>query len=385
MFNRTLAFAGLAALIAAPGMASADDTPAAPAAAAPAAAPAGTPLSKLLDASGITVSDYFDMAYSHASQNIDPAKGGVCDRAFDCQNDSVTLHQFGLQIAKQPKEGFGGLVNITAGKDANVLASYPYNGSASGQIDVTQAYGQYATGPWTVIAGKFTTLHGSEVIWAPSNSNYSRSLLFFAEPLTHTGARATYAASDTVSLIFGVNNGWDQISAHDKGRTVELGATLTPIKPVSITLSGYSGKAITVAGNDGTRTSLNFVATYNVIDPLTLGVEYLDVSQDNWNAAGDKAKYDGYALYATYMFTPQWRGALRAESLDDKDGYLFSVPGTKVSEATATLSWLYSDNFELRGEVREDHGSNAIFTDNSTPPALGKSLTTYAVEALFKF
>src|SRR5260370_33205678 len=110
---------------------------------------------------------------------------------------------------------------------------------------VTQAFGAYAGGPLTVIAGKFTTLSGTEVIASTGNTNISRSMLFGAVPFTHTGVRATWALSDTVSLIAGINNGWDQLTDANKGKTAELGATLNPIKPLSITVSGYSGQEVT--------------------------------------------------------------------------------------------------------------------------------------------
>src|SRR5271169_6408289 len=215
MFNRMLVVAGLTAAVAVPCIASADDAPAAPAAPTAPTAPAVPTLSNVLDASGITVSDYLDVAYSHANRNLQSA---FSDRVFDSQNDSITLHQFGLQIAKQPKEGFGGLVNITAGKDAEVITSYPFNNTS--QFDVTQAYGQYATGPLTVIAGKFTTLQGTEVIWSPTNVNTSRSILFGAIPFTNTGVRATYVLSDAISLIGGVNNGWDQVEDANTTKTI---------------------------------------------------------------------------------------------------------------------------------------------------------------------
>jgi len=83
-------------------------------------------------------------------------------------------------------------------------------------FDVTQAFLQYAGGPLTLIAGKFVTLQGSEVIWSPTNPNISRSILFGAIPFTTPGVRATWAASDTVSLIAGVNNGWDQLTDANK-------------------------------------------------------------------------------------------------------------------------------------------------------------------------
>jgi hypothetical protein len=379
MFNRTLAVAGMAALVALPLAARADDAPAAPAAPA---APL-SPLGKILDGTGITVSSYLDLAWSHSSKNLETGKS---DRVFDSQNDSMTLHQAGLQIAKQPKEGFGGLVNFTAGKDTTVFASYPQQGT--GQFDVTQAYGQYATGALTVIAGKFTTLQGTEVIWAPSDNNYSRSILFGAIPFTHTGVRATYVASDTVTVIGGVNNGWDQLSDKNTSKTIELGAIFNPIKPLTVTVSDYVGKE-PVSGTQGAKNSFNIVAAYSVSDPLSVGLEYLNVSQSEATSLVDgttiKAKYSGFAAYLTYLFTPQYRLALRAEVLNDKDGYLFSVNDTRYSELTATLSYLATDNFEIRGELRGDKSSNKFFSNLGSTALDGKSLFTLGVEGLFKF
>jgi len=397
MSNRMLIVASLAAMAAVSSVASAEDAPAAPAAAP--AAPAGPTLAKVLDASGLVVTSYIDLAYDHANRNIESS--GTSDRVFDSQNDSLSLHQVGLQIAKQPKEGFGGLVNFTAGSDVPVFASYP---SSGGQFDVTQAFGQYASGAWTVIAGKFTTLQGSEVIWAPSNNNFSRSILFGAIPFTHTGARVTFAVSDTVSLIAGINNGWDQISSASKSKTGEFGVTLNPIKPLNITISDYVGNASTIVGGGsytgettGARNSANVVATYAINDAASVGLEYLMVSQSGFTSLVDgstiKAKYDGEAVYGSYLFTPAWRLALRAESFNDKDGFHFGLPDTKYTEVTATLSWLASDNFELRGEVREDHASNSYFVSSGSTLAAvtnltstpNKNLLTLGIEALFKF
>jgi len=395
MFNRMLVVAGLSAVVASPGVAIAEDTPPA-AAAAPAApaAPAGSPLSKLLDASGITASAYIDVAYSHANKNVETA---FSDRVFDSQNDSFTLHQVAFQIAKQPKEGFGGLVNVTAGTDVPVFAAYPYTGGSS-QFDVTQAYGQYATGPLTVIAGKFVTLQGSEYIWAPSNSYYSRAILFGAIPFTHTGVRATYAASDTVSLIAGINNGWDQVSSASRSKTIEIGATFNPIKPLNIAFSDYAGNAsaATFGGNfagepTGARNSFDINGSYAINDAASVGLEYLNVSQSNFQSLVPgggtiKAKYNGWALYGTYLITPAWRAALRVETFNDKDGFHFGTPETKYTEETATLTWLASDNFELRGEVRGDHAGNPVFYDWGAPATgTSKTLLSYAIEGIFKF
>src|SRR2546430_13921882 len=177
----------------------------APAQATPAPAPT---LDKVLEASGISVSGYIDAGFTYAKNGA-----GFTDRVFDGQQNSFALNQFGLTVAKQPKEGFGGLVNITVGRDAQVIHSFPEaNPVAPGStsmFDITQAFAQYAGGPLTLIAGKFVNLSDRKSVASTGNTNISPSILFGAIPFTHTGVRATWAVSDTVSLIAGVNNGWD--------------------------------------------------------------------------------------------------------------------------------------------------------------------------------
>ena len=350
-------------------------------------------LGQVLDASGISVNGYIDAGYSRADRNIEVGVNGTTTaptnfppRVFDNQNNSFALHQLGLSVSKLPKEGFGGLVNFTVGSDAQVIHSFP--DTSASVFDVTQAYAQYASGPMTLIAGKFATLHGTEVIWSPSNTNISRSILFGAVPFTHTGVRGTWALSDTVSLIAGVNNGWDQLTDRNREKTIELGATLNPIKPLNISISGYSGKEpapLPTSASSGTRTSINVVGSYSISDALNVGAEVLNVDQDIPGAGGSttSAKYSGAALYGSYMFTRRIRGALRVENFDDKNGLHFGVAGTKYREVTATGAYLAADNFEARAELRRDQASNAVYRDFDG--TLNKSLMTIAIQGLYKF
>ena len=218
-------------------------------------------------------------------------------------------------------------------------------------------------------------------------------------PFTHTGVRATWALSDTFSLIAGVNNGWDQLTDANKGKTLELGLTANPIKPLNIALSAYSGKEnaaqagpLTLAGPDGTRTSVDLVVSYQITDPLSVGIEYLNVQQKNFVNLTDGStmtgKFSGFAGYATYMFSPKFRGTVRLESTDDKDGERFGqvVGGTvvqKFKEATLTLAYLPADSFELRGEVRQDSADQKVFSDSQGNTS--KSQSSIAFSALYKF
>jgi len=368
--------------------------------------PAVPTLSQIFEASGITASGYIDAGYSYAKNGA-----GFTDRVFDTNPNSFALNQFGLTLAKQPKEGFGGLVNVTVGRDAQFIHSFPEVNAATlpanstSMFDVTQAYAQWAGGPLTVIAGKFTTLHGTEVIAPTGNMNISRSILFGSVPFTHTGVRGTWALSDTFSLIAGVNNGWDQLTDSNKGKTLELGLTANPVKPLNIALSAYSGKeslapsGAALTGPDGTRTSVDLVVSYQITDPFSIGIEYLNVQQKNFAelnngvATGNTmtGKYSGFAGYVTYMFSPKFRGTVRLESFDDKDGARFGQPvgpgetsgAQKFKEATLTVAYLPADSFELRAEVRQDSADQKSFSDSHANAS--KTMSSLAFSGIYKF
>ncbi|HET7764901.1 MAG TPA: outer membrane beta-barrel protein [Burkholderiales bacterium] len=344
-------------------------------------------LSQVLDASGISVNGYIDAQYNWANRNLQ--FNGSPDRVFDSQNNSFGLHQFGLTVAKQPKEGFGGLVNITAGQDAQVIHSFPESvgGPASSMFDLTQAYGSYSKGALTLIAGKFATLAGTEVIASTGNTNISRSILFGAIPFTHTGVRASYAPSDTVTVYAGLNNGWDQVTDGNRQKTLELGATLNPVKPLTFTISGYFGDEAAVppgtqpAAIQGNRNMIDAVANYIVSSAISLGGEYLYAEQED--TANGTAKWSGLALYGNMMFNPQWRVSVRGEYFDDKQGFHFATPqGTKYYEGTLTLGYLPTSSVELRTEVRYDRANNSVFVDSG---GSSKTLMTFGLQGLYKF
>jgi len=361
------------------GAAMAADEPAAPAAAEPAKPAPGT-LAGVLDASGITETGYVAASYYHSN-------GYSTYHQFDNKHDSFQLDQAALTIAFQPKEGFGALVDVAAGEDMKILNTA--EGSNPNTFDIVQGFVQYATGPLTVIAGKYVTLAGAEVIAPTGNTNFSRSLLFFAEPLTHTGVRATYAASDTLSLVAGVNNGWNYSSLSTSGsKTAELGVAWTPSKTFSLTAQAYVGKDSTF---DAQRTLVDAVATYSATDALTLILSY-DWGKQKQHAAGDPdLDWNGAAFYTNYALNDQWRASLRLEYLDDKEGFVSGLLGTpqKLKEGTLTFGYAPVKSFELRMEARYDKSDKATFVRsinnivNSNP--LANSQTGFALQGVYKF
>lgn len=362
------------------GTAIAADEPAAPAAAAEPAKPAPGTLAGVLDASGITATGYVAASYYHSN-------GYSTYHQFDNKHDSFQLDQAALTIAFQPKEGFGALVNVAAGEDMKILNTA--EGSNPNTFDVVQGFVQYATGPLTVIAGKYVTLAGAEVIAPTGNTNFSRSLLFFAEPLTHTGIRATYAASDTLSVVAGANNGWNYSSLSTSGsKTAELGVAWTPSKAFSLTAQAYVGKDPTF---DAQRTLVDAVATYSATDALTLILSFDWGKQKQHAAGGPDLDWNGAAFYTNYALNDQWRVSLRLEYLDDKEGFVSGILGTaqKLKEGTVTFGYAPVKSFELRMEARYDKSDKNTFvrkitTDTSINP-FADSQTGVALQGVYKF
>ncbi|MGH8140106.1 MAG: outer membrane beta-barrel protein [Steroidobacteraceae bacterium] len=339
-------------------------------------APSGPKLADVLAATGITLSGY--VAASYYSSNGYPAN----IHQFDVEHDTFQLDQAGLALAYQPKQGFGGLVDVIAGEDARIL--HAAEDGRDNTFDIRQAYLQFATGALTLIAGKYLTLAGAEVINPTLNTNFSRSLLFFdSEPLTHTGLRATYAVTDTINIIGGINNGWNTTSTSYGSKTAEGGIAWTPGKMFSLTTQAYFGKS---EAFDAEKTLIDVVATCNATSALTLILNF-DWDRQELRAAS-AATWNGAALYVNYAFTDQWRVSVRAEYLDDRDGFATGAVQT-LKEGTVTFGYAPVKSFELRLEGRYDKAQSPVFF-RSNPAAqssadLADNLSEIALQGVYRF
>jgi hypothetical protein len=363
--------------------------------------PAVPSLGQVMEATGISINGYIDTSYTYLS-----GKGfftsGTPNRVFDTERSSFNINALDLTLSALPQDGFGGMVNLTAGSDAKVIASA---GTTPDDFDVTQAYVHFAKGGLMVIGGKYVTLSGAEVIKSPANLNFSRSILFgYAIPYAHTGVRAYFTPGGSAvspdgkwTFIAGVNNGWDVQSESQQGlaadgsqavgKTLELGANGNITKNVALAVVYYGGNESAGAFETGKRSLLDIVATFTVTDNLSFVLNYDKAEQDKALTGGNKAKWDGLAGYVNYKLSDAWRVALRTESFDDKDGFRTGVNlgtgGQKWKESTLTLANTPSKNVELRAELRTDSSNVSSF--NQTDGSTKKDQHSAALEAIYKF
>ena len=72
---------------------------------------------------GFDLTGHVDVGYSRLL-GTGKFANGVNSRVFDFDGDKLNLQAIDLQLAKLPDDGFGGLVDVTIGKDADTIASY---------------------------------------------------------------------------------------------------------------------------------------------------------------------------------------------------------------------------------------------------------------------
>jgi hypothetical protein len=289
--------------------------------------------------------------------------------APDIQNVNVSVTANGPFISGKVEGSFG--------TDANVIAS---NGQPRQDWNLTQAYAQAARGNWTLIAGKFETLAGAELIEAPGDSNYSRSYLFgYAIPFTHTGARLSYVINPKFTVVAGANNGWDDWKFVGKKKTLE-GALLMTLSPaVAWTVQTYNGNDFAVNGSPAigqpgiftNRMLYDSVLTVKATPALTLIGNYDNGTQlaDSGTFFPATAHWNGFAGYANYQVSPQWGVSLRKETFHDIAGFRTGV-AQRLQSNTATINYTPTSNLQFRGEYRIDATDANDFTYRGYVPTI---------------
>ena len=286
-------------------------------------------------------------------------------RAFDLNANSISLALAKLTmnasldvVSLQLDIGYGG--------DATIINGTVDGGSAIATpvipaFMIEQAFGEISLpGNLTVDFGKFTTTAGAEVIEANKNWLYSRSLLFNAIPLLHTGVRANLKINDMVTVQGSVVNGWNNDPDLNAWKTIGLSATITASPALSLIGTTYFGKeaqpqpAPAGATQGDLRFLLDIVAAYTVNSNfgLNLNIDYIKAFDD---IASDYQV--GGALMGRYVISDHLNFAARGEYLATHYAsapVLMTAETVSQGEVTVMLGIDVGKNFELRPEVRAD-------------------------------
>lgn len=338
-------------------------------------------------------SGYIDASYNYLVQS-NKFTSGTFDRVFDVTPNGFTLQQAGVTLAYQPKQGFGGLITPVIGRDTYIFAPYGWNSYYGSQwlgFAIPQAYLQYTTGFWTLMAGSFIELAGAENLFSYNDTNFSRGILWgYAEPFTVMGLRAYYVPNDKLTLIIGLNNGWDSIRDTSRQKTIEFGVSYDFNPIFSFASYIYSGQQRiadrTSSGSTGQRTLFDLIATMNATEKLTFIINYDGAIQTKAALPGGniaEAVWQGLAGYINYKITDKWLTSLRGEIFSDRNGYRTGV-AQSWKELTLTLGYIGVKNLILRAEIRHDFANVSSFV-SSNDIGVSRNQQSYALEGVYKF
>jgi hypothetical protein len=365
----------------------------------------------------LTVGGYLD-AYYQLSFNQPESTGSVASpdgyRAFDNTTNEFTLGGGELTLKQgDSASGTGYFVDLLLGPAAGI---YNVDGATLDSIEIGQAYVTQAFGNATFTLGKFGTPVGYEVTYLPSNANFSRSLLYFNEPLYHVGLEMAYTLpmSTTATLWYDDGNSVDGAGANPAGGR-DYGAQLNyaGINHLDLIATWYLQNymffpGVPTSSIDSSLNWANFIATYTATSELNVAGEYLlkdyCIVSDPAYPTGTAGfpNYNpvqmGYALYATYSpamvanlsisprfeqwFDPQGQSASDAGAT----GALGIAGPSTTDDYTLTVKYQMGPLAHML-EYRADASDQEIFpTNNGTKPAfMSKIDQTLTYAAVYSF
>ena len=317
----------------------------------------------------------------YTSYSTEP-EGDALFRNFDTRHNAFRLSMAQVWLTKAPTDDSRAGMNLKFNFGHASKLINAYEPSAARVLEnIEQAYGSYLIPAGTglqVDAGKFVTQHGAEVIEAKDNWNYSRSLLFaLAIPYYHTGVRATYTASDKVTLMGNVVTGWNSVKDNNGGKTVGAQIILKPVSQVTIVQNYMTGYE---QANNSTdlRHLFDSVVTITPNSILSLMANY-DYGKDS--VGGLPVAWQGVAAYAKVQATPWFAVIPRVEVLDDADGFTTGASQT-LKEATLTAEVKAKGGLVTRVEYRRDMSDVASFTKPTGPV---NSQSSFGIGILYSF
>ena len=179
----------------------------------------------------------------------------------------------------------------------------------------------------------------------------------------HLGVRATYAASDKVTVMGNVVTGWNSVKDNNAGKTVGAQIILKPVSQVTIVQNYMTGYEQADNSAD-LRHLLDSTVTITPTSMLSLMANY-DYGKDS--IAGAPVSWQGIAGYLKVQATPWFAVIPRVEWFDDPDGFMTGA-GQTLKEGTLTGEFKLANGFLSRVEYRRDVSSIASFATATSSP-----------------
>lgn len=291
-------------------------------------------------------------------------------RVFDFDDDTIKVDSAELVVQKVASAAgeAGFRIDAVAGASIPRVSAaaglFRDEAGEAGDFDLQQAFVSYVAPVGRGLrldAGKYLTHCGYEVLegFDGYNDNATHSFLFgYAEPATHTGLKATYAVSGTVSTMVEVVNGWDNVKDSNSSKTVGAQVALTLPSNTSLFLNVLVGPERAGVNGDN-RTFFNVVGSWK-LGLSALGLDAVWATEKNAAGPGRDGTWGGVALYGRLGLSPSFALVLRGEVFGDPDGVRTGTRQT-LSELTLTPELKVAPGLVVRADLRLDRSNRHVF------------------------
>lgn len=333
--------------------------------------PGPTPVTAM---SAINISGFVQTSYFYNSTH--PADRMGDGYLWNTRHNSFSLNKFKLTVASPPVERNGDKwdagyrASMIWGEDAPVLDT---GLGVAGFGNVREAFVELNVPIGTgldVKAGQLISLLNWESgDGGAANPNFSQGYQwFFTGNGPSTGVQLSYAFTDWLEVTARIQDGLYAGPVSSRGSKNYMGSIgLKPVKGLWVNLLGFGGNADPVAPSVKGGSVL---AGYDVTSQFHTGFEF---DYFDWDRPGtSSAKLWSVGGWAWYDFTPTVGLAMRAEYLDDEDGFgikgvnfpgrpnsaiMSPDPNGQVESVALTLNWRPVPRIKIQPEVRFDHTS----------------------------
>jgi hypothetical protein len=350
------------------------------------------------DTAGVKLSGYVDVGYIYnfiGKGSYAVTRGYNGSDSHSGGDFNVNAVKLTLEKALTEKNEFqaGFRVDTFIGKDWSDFD--PANGEPGGNAStlyLQQAYVEVRVpvgNGLDVQFGKIGSILGFEADERPANLNITQGFNATIDPGPSAGVLANYHATDSVDVLFGVNNGngldynpgldtsndgyafVGGVNFHHDNFESQLTGSIEPWGD-----EAYTNDNVTVYGVNWWTTWSPKFADDKLL--LALNTSYWYASNLDPSVTRFPGSFASAALYAKYQFTDLFSLAGRGEYVNANDGET-----NNYWSFTLTAGFNVAENLLLRAEYRFDTGHDVVY--NYATDSGNNSSHTVAVEAVYSF
>ncbi len=330
----------------------------------------------LADETQLRVGGYLETFYSWNFN--DPANRVTGFRAFDNRHNQFTLQAVALDIgfvsrhveARVVGQAGNGPATYYGASEPTVpgTALTPASDATLWRF-VQQAWIGWSPlpGKLTIDAGIFLSPIGPESMATYQNAHWSHSILFFALPFYHAGARVRWTPVPGHTIRFGVRNGWNNAFDNNSEKTLGVDYAYSARPGLLVGGSYFAGVERPSGAPEGRawRQLLDVWTVWQPISRLTLlaeadgGMEPNAFGTSGW-AGGNLSARVAVApwLFIAGRSTIFWE---RRASRDGVTAAAIAIPAGRITSQTLTLEAIPALGLSFKLEGRYDAADERIF------------------------